>query len=75
MIKQNKTTVTVSNDDWNEILEEFSLIRDSYQHEHLERCYMTHFIRYYNLEKLYEQFKTSPPEDDPDDLPFDSYRN
>ena len=75
MIKQNKNTVTVSKDDWDEIMYELSSSRDSYHSEHLERCYMTHFIRYYNLEKLYETFKASPPENDPDDLPFDSYRN
>lgn len=75
MIKQNKNTVTVSNDDWEDLIAELSSIRESYREEHLERCYMFHFIRYYNLQKLYEAFKASPPEDDPDNLPFDSYRN
>ena len=75
MIKRNKNTVTVSNDDWDELMEELSSAKRSFQKEHLEHSFMIHFIRYYNLQKLYEVFKASPPEDDPDDLPFDSYRN
>ena len=75
MIKQNKNTVTISNETYESLLEELDSIRAAYHEEHLERSYMIHFIRYYNLRKLYEAFKASPPEDDPDDLPFDSYRS
>lgn len=75
MIKRNKTTVTVNIEDWNDLLNELNSIRTIYNKEHLERCFMIHFIRYNNLEKEYEAFKASPPEDDPDDYPFDSYRN
>lgn len=75
MIKQNKNTVTITSEDYDELLDEFASVRESLQQEHLERCFMFHFIRYYNLEKLYAAFKAAPPDDDPDDLPFDSYRN
>lgn len=74
MIKRNKTTVTVSIDEWDDLLEQLYSTIENYQKEHLERCFMIHFIRYNNLEEAYEAFKASPPDDDPDDNPFDSYR-
>ena len=75
MIKRNKNTVTVSTDIWEDLLAELESCRKWNREEHLEHSFMIHFIRYYNLQKLYEAFKASPPDDDPDDLPFDSYRN
>ena len=75
-MKTNETnnTVVFEADEYEELLEELNAGYDYRQKTSKEMSYVFHFLRYYNLNKLFEAFKANPPEDDEDDVPFSSYR-
>lgn len=76
-MKSNKTnnTVVFEADEYEELLEELNACHDYRQKTGREMAYIFHFLRYYNLNKLFEAFKENPPADDEDDVPFSSYRS
>ena len=76
-MKRNKTnnTVIFEADEYEELMEEYTLYGDYHKTTSLEMAYVFHFLRYYNLNKLFEAFKENPPEDDEDDVPFSSYKS
>ena len=74
-MKSNKNgSVTFSNEEYTDLIEELKHLQEYRSDTGIEMAYMFHFLRYYNLNKLYDSFKVSPPDDDPDDEPFMSYR-